>query len=71
MVLGVFVILLVGGVIIQALGWPYVFYIFGKLLASELFSNVLLRLCICAYFTEGRESKYKNIRGAKYHNIRK
>lgn len=54
MVLGIFVVLLVGGIIIQALGWPFVFYIFGKLLASELFSNVPLRLCICAYFTEGR-----------------
>ncbi|XP_075827113.1 sodium-dependent phosphate transport protein 4 isoform X1 [Microtus pennsylvanicus] len=29
MVLGIFVVLLVGGVIIQALGWPFVFYIFG------------------------------------------
>ena len=71
MVLGIFVVLLVGGVIIQALGWPFVFYIFGKLLASELFINILLRLCVCVYFTEGRESKYKNVREAKYHNKRK
>ncbi|CAH6806331.1 Slc17a3 [Phodopus roborovskii] len=29
MILGTFAVLLVGGVIIEALGWPFVFYIFG------------------------------------------
>lgn len=71
MVLGIFAVLLVGGVISEALGWPFVFYIFGKQLASEICSDVLLRLCICVYFPEERGSTYRNVREAKYLNLRR
>ena len=33
-ILGIFTVLLVGGIISEALGWPFVFYIFGKLIAG-------------------------------------
>lgn len=55
MILGLFTVLLVGGIISEALGWPFVFYIFGKLFAgSWVIQECAFEFCapMCTFLKE-------------------